>query len=238
MKKVFLLLFGLSSLCSFSQSINEYEFFTVPTKFEFQDSENEYRINTILKFRLEEYGFKVSFISNELRTNYMDRCLYLNAVVVNESNAFLTKFHVVFKDCNNAVIFKSDVGTSKLKVRKEGAAEALENALKSVKALNYKFTGKNTEIVKMVDESDQVVEVQKTELSVVRTLFAQPILNGYQLIDATPKIILKIFKTSKADYFTATSETNTGVIFKKNNMWIFEYYKEDKLISEELTIKF
>lgn len=142
MKKLFGLLFCLFSVFAFAQNINQYEFFTVPTKFDFQGSENEYRLNSLLKFRLDQYGFKVSFTTNTLKTNYDERCLSLDAIVVNESTAFLTKYYIEFRDCNNIVIFKSDLGTSKSKDRKEGATEALENALLSVKALNYKFVGK------------------------------------------------------------------------------------------------
>ena len=69
-------------------------------------------------------------------------------------------------------------------------------------------------------------------------LFAQPITNGYQLVDSTPKIVLKIFKTSNPDLYTAKNDSVQGVLIKKNNEWIFEYYQNEKLVSEKLDIKF
>ena len=238
MKKVFLIVFSLWSLFSFAQQINEYEFVMVPTKFDFQKSENEYRLNTLLKYRLEDYGFKAFYTSEQMNTNYTDRCLYLNSNVVNESSMFLTKLYVVFKNCDNAIVFQSDYGTSKIKERKDAYKEALEDALKSVKAVNYKFTGKAAAKVENNLQPATSNVANPTEVINENSLFAQPIANGYQLVDTTPKVILKMFRTSQADYFTANSDTKNGIVFKKNNEWIFEYYMNDQLISEKLNIKF
>ena len=209
MKKSFLLLFSFFTLVSFAQNINEYEFFTVPTKFDFQSTENEYRLNTLLKFRLEEYGFKVSYTTNQMDTNYEDRCLYLMVNVVDESTAFLTKYYVEFRDCNNVVVSKSAVGSSKNKDRKDGATEALENALKSVKTLNYQFVGKKTQVAKTETKITQPLQIQKTEILQDNLLFAQPILNGFQLVDATPKVVFKLLKTSRIDFLSLLLKQRT-----------------------------
>ena len=240
MKKAFLVLFSLFSFLSFAQSVNDYEFVMVPIKFEFQRDENEYRLNTLLKYRLEEYGFQAFYTSDQLNTNYNDRCRYLNVNVVNESGLFTTKLYITFKDCNNAIVYQSVTGTSKTKDRKKAYTEALEEALTSVKTLKYKFTGKKTESIVEVSKPVLVTEtaVAKTELVNENSLFAQPITNGFQLVDTTPKVVLKMFRTSQPDYYTATSADKSGVVFKKNNEWFFEYYQNDQLISEKLNIKF
>lgn len=236
MKNIFLVVFSLFSLFSFAQKINEYEFVMIPTKYDFQRVENEYRLNTLLKYRLEEYGFQAFYTTDQMSGTFQDRCLYLNAIIVSESTMFLTKLYIVFKDCNNAVVFQSNVGTSKVKDRKEAYKEALDEALKSVKDVNYKFTG----IKKAVSDNkvEAPVLVEKIDVVNENSLFAQPITNGFQLIDTTPKVILKIFRTSQLDYYTATSDTKNGLVFKKNNEWFFDYYLNDKLISEKLIIKF
>jgi hypothetical protein len=69
-------------------------------------------------------------------------------------------------------------------------------------------------------------------------LFAQPVANGYQLVDTTPKVVLKMYRTSQTDSYTAVSDTKNGVVFKKGEEWIFEYYQNDQLVSEKLNIKF
>jgi hypothetical protein len=238
MKKIFLVLFSLVSAVSFSQNINDYEFVMVPTKFDFQKVENDYRLSTLLKFRLEEYGFKAFYTSKQLNTNFNDRCKYLNVNVINESRLLRTKFVVEFKDCNNIIVFRSTVGLSKIKDRKTAYREALEEALLSVKSLNYKFNGQTSEVVGILSTSDIYNAEEKTKGVNENTLFAQPIANGFQLIDNSPKIVLKIFKTPKTDFYTATSEDKNGVVFKKNNEWIFEYYVDGILIADKLNINF
>lgn len=70
------------------------------------------------------------------------------------------------------------------------------------------------------------------------TLYAQAIANGYQLIDTTPKIVLTLMKTSAENYFIAANATANGIVLKKNEDWFFEYYKDGKLVSEKLLVKF
>jgi hypothetical protein len=70
------------------------------------------------------------------------------------------------------------------------------------------------------------------------TLYAQAIANGYQLIDTTPKVVLTLLKTSAENYFIAGNATVNGIVLKKNEDWFFEYYKDGKLISEKLLVKF
>ncbi|SHM41360.1 hypothetical protein SAMN05444266_1086 [Chitinophaga jiangningensis] len=70
------------------------------------------------------------------------------------------------------------------------------------------------------------------------TLYAQPTETGYQLIDTTPKKVLSLYKTTVAEYFIADNGTDKGILFKRNGDWQFEYYKNGKLVSEKMQIKF
>lgn len=70
------------------------------------------------------------------------------------------------------------------------------------------------------------------------TLYAQELPNGYQLVDSTPKIRMKIHKTSMPDFYLAEAGGTSGVVFQKNGTWFFEYYSGDRLMTEELDIKF
>jgi hypothetical protein len=231
MKKALLVAFSLLSVLSFAQSTNQYQYVFVPAKFDFQESENEYRLNTLLKFRLIEYGFDALFTSDEFNSYYAERCRYLNADVVDDSGLLNTKLYIVLKDCNNKIVFRSDSGSSKIKDRQKGYTAALEEALKSVKALNYKYQGD-------ISENQKLNNIIKTEIVNSSVLLAQPTANGFQLLDQSQKVIVKMFKTAQTDYFSATSDTKNGVVFKKDSEWFFEYYVEGKLISEKLNIKF
>jgi len=238
MKRFYLVLFGLFSLLSFAQDINQYELVMVPTRFSFQESDNEYRLNTLLKYRLEEYGFKAYYTSDQLSANYDDRCRFLTVDVINESSLFKTKLIITFKNCRNILVFQSEFGSSREKERKIAHPEALEDALQSVKALNYKFEGKKVEKVDTDSKSFESNAVQKTEVVNENMLFAQSIAAGFQLVDKTPKVILKLLKTSLTDFYIATSEEKKGVVYKKGKEWVFEYYVSEQLISEKLNIKF
>jgi hypothetical protein len=81
--------------------------------------------------------------------------------------------------------------------------------------------------------STETVKNQPAEI-----LYAQVTANGYQLIDTTPKIVLTLLKTSAENYFIANNATVNGIVLKKNEDWFFEYYKDGKLISEKLLVKF
>jgi hypothetical protein len=70
------------------------------------------------------------------------------------------------------------------------------------------------------------------------TLYAQPTENGYQLIDTTPKKVLVLLKTSLQDCFIADGGPSPGMVFKKGQDWVLEYYKDNKLVSQKLAIKF
>lgn len=70
------------------------------------------------------------------------------------------------------------------------------------------------------------------------TLYAQEISNGFQLVDNTPKVRMKLRKSSSPNVFFATIDAINGVVFSQAGKWIFEYYIQDELISKELNIKF
>lgn len=69
-------------------------------------------------------------------------------------------------------------------------------------------------------------------------LYAQEIPNGYQLVDSAPKIRLKIYNTSMPEVYIGVNEKGSGVVYKRQNQWYFEYYVSEKLQIEEITIKF
>ena len=67
-------------------------------------------------------------------------------------------------------------------------------------------------------------------------LFAQPITNGYQLVDGTPKVIYKIKKTGMFNVFLV--EGKQAIIYQLDANWIIEYYEQEQLKTQLLNIKF
>ncbi|QLE00565.1 hypothetical protein HX109_02930 [Galbibacter sp. BG1] len=87
-----------------------------------------------------------------------------------------------------------------------------------------------------VNPSPAVAETPNKVESKGVLLYAQPIANGFQLIDSTPKVVYKITKTTQPNYFII--QGMNGFVYKKDGQWIAEYYEGDVLKQEALNIKF
>jgi hypothetical protein len=81
-------------------------------------------------------------------------------------------------------------------------------------------------------------EPKTSENKTTGVLYAQPTSYGYQLIDSEPKVVMKVYKTSNPASYMATKGSVQGALVSKDNQWFFEYYQNDKLISEKVEVKF
>lgn len=265
MKQVcFLLLF----LCCFivkAQNFDKYKYIVVPKTFSIFNEPDKYRTSALTKFLFNKKGYTVVYDDNLPEDLKVNACLGLRSDLRKESNMFTTKIRIVLLDCNTKEVFVSDQGKSKEKEFVKSYSHAIREAFKSFDGINYSYKPNKKsekenqtlvvnfkddvkEISGMVKPNHQgkIVEkekeipaqipvVQKTDNS---TLYAQEIPNGFQLVDSTPKILYKIYKTSSQGYFIASKENLNGVVLNKGQKWFFEYYENDRLKSEELKIKF
>ncbi|QOG03716.1 hypothetical protein [Flavobacterium sp. MDT1-60] len=260
MKIKFLLVGLFCAVIGFAQSINDYKAVIVPLKYDFMKSENQYRMATMTKSNLNKAGFQAFYANEEIPAEFSDRCQLLY-VDVKKDNAFLvTKLFIEFKDCYGKVVYTSEVGKSKEKDYEAAYRESLNMAFISVTALHYKYSGKtvsptgtrvgtgamNPAAVAVMTPTTTASVVTPTatvatpvaDVSDPNLLYAQPTENGYQLIDKTPKVIMKLLKTSRPDSFIAIKDGVQGTLNAKDNQWFFEYYQNDKLVSEKVSVKF
>ncbi|WP_228234925.1 hypothetical protein [Allomuricauda sp. M10] len=84
----------------------------------------------------------------------------------------------------------------------------------------------------------KAVAVEASETITTDLLYAQPIANGYQLVDSTPKVVLKLESTSMDNVFLTQVEGNNAVVFSKDGKWILEYLENGNKQQKELNIKF
>lgn len=240
MKKIALLLLLVTSV-NFAQDLNQYKYVSVPAKFSFLKEKNQYNLNVLSKMYMQQFGFETFFDTDEVPKDFLENnCNKIYFDVLENNNMFSTKLTVVLKDCQGKVLFTSKEGINKEKEYKVSYNLALREALNSMKSIQYKYAGD-----KLVEEKTVVqetkVEIQNQSLnsenSVSSQLFAQPISNGFQLINAEPKVIYKIYKTSVKDLYIATKGNLQGVLISKNNEWFFEYYQNEKLVSEKVEVK-
>lgn len=68
--------------------------------------------------------------------------------------------------------------------------------------------------------------------------YAQEIPNGFQLVDKTPSVQLKIYKTETANMYIAEGQDSNGVVYKREGEWFFEYYESGKKTIKKLNLKF
>jgi hypothetical protein len=67
-------------------------------------------------------------------------------------------------------------------------------------------------------------------------LYAQPKGNGYQLINAKPEIVFIILKTNSKDRFIIKNKN--GSFTKTNDIWVAEFYEDDKFQIQKYQVKF
>jgi len=250
MKKAFaLLLFFIGSI-AFAQSVNDYKYVIVPAQFAFLKKPNQYNMNVLTKSMLEKYGFVVFYDNENLPAEVSDyNCNKLYADVVSNGGFMKTKIQVQLKDCKGNVLFATEEGQNKEKDYQLSYNMALRDASKSFDELQYRYNGSGISVerstVKTTNDGTTVkkeVFPAKTEVaanaSAKETLFAQPIPNGYQLVDNTPKTVMKIYNTSTKDTYIAEKGEFRGMLKNDNGNWIFEYYADGKPMSETLNIKF
>jgi hypothetical protein len=234
MKSKILLLFILISSYVFSQSVNDYQYVIVPVKYDFFKENDKYRLNTLTKLLFQKYGFK-SYLSSEALPNEIEnsRCDILYATVTDDSNLMVTKLKILVKDCRDKIIFETEFGKSRNKEFAAAYNEALREAGKSFDTLNYKYTGKNNSSI-----TTESIKTIVTETDSETFYFAQPIANGFQVVDNEPKVIMKLYTTSQKNVFIGLNDNTNGVVISKNGKWFFEYYDGDKLISESINLRF
>ena len=243
MRKLVFVFVLFTSFC-FGQNINNYKAVIVPLKFDFIRTNNQYRLCTISKANLISAGFVVFYANEILPKEYNDQCELLYYDIVKE-NAFLaTQFHIELKDCRGNLIYKSERGYTKEKDTELAYASALNKAFVSLNNLHYKYD-KNTIVVSELSVKNEVAppvvspaSTAVIEKSVSNLVYAQVTPNGYQLVDASPKVVYILYKTSRSDLYIATKGNTHGVFIQKDNQWYFDYYEKEQLISEKVAVKF
>ncbi len=248
MKKIFLLFIMLVSISSGAQSVNDYKYALVPEKFSIFKNKNQYRLNTYTKMYMKNYGFETYYDSEVQPFDFSNvNCNKVYVDLIEKNNLFITKIAVVLKDCRGNVLATSKMVSTKEKDLAKAYSNLLKEAFESFAELkDYKYNGKVMSVA-VPDTTNNTVTntigiaqetVVSTQINTTDQLFAQPIANGYQLVDSEPKVVMKIYKTSAKDFYTAVKGDLQGDLVSKNGEWYFEYYKNEVLVSEKVNVKF
>lgn len=135
---VFLLVFNIKGFSQ--QNVNAYKYVVVPNSFNFLNEPNQYQTNALAKFLFEKYGFNALMAEDEFPEDLNNnRCLALYADVEKRKAFLNTKLQVHLRDCNNKVVFSSDIGQSREKEFDKVYNLALRDAFESFETLNYTY---------------------------------------------------------------------------------------------------
>lgn len=251
MKRIFLLMLVLvSGIASAQKSLNNYKYAIVPAKFSFLKKADEHKLNTYTKMFLEKYGFTVYFSDDILPVEVAnDNCSKIYVDLIADNSIFVTNLEVVFKDCTNNILWKSGRGSSKVKQYKTAYQQALREAFNTFDTVGYVYEPNEKNPQSQVKPSAPVTTTPATPTPATEVpansdpaasnmLFAQPIENGFQIIDTTPRVILRLKRTSLSDVFLAENDQTKGILFSKDGKWHFEFYSGNKIFSETMEIKF
>ncbi|WP_395062411.1 hypothetical protein [Flavobacterium sp.] len=251
--KKYILLFLLVCSVAFSQNLNDYKYALVPSKFTFLKESNQYGLNLLTKLYMEKYNFETYYDNDTSSDEFIkENCNKVFVDVIENNTLFKTKLTIVIKDCKGTLLLTSPEGSSSEKEHKVAYTIALRMAFDNFSVLkNHKFQpsqkslGVIGEPAQVKNVSVEVNSESKSDATLVSNqvilsgqIYAQPIANGFQLINTEPKVVYKIFKTSIKDFFIASKGNVQGVFFSRNNEFFFEYYQNDKLVSEKVEVKF
>jgi hypothetical protein len=215
---VFIALFSIATIAQEKQAI------IISSKFDFQVEKNSYNINNMLKAILTSNNFQVYFDDETLPVEIaQNKCNALTGVLLDKSNLFITKVKLQIKDCQNNLLFETAEVKSREKDIQLGFIEAIK--LLSPELKKYKPV--------VLQKKEVVVPSSEINTSTNSKYQFIEIANGYAIVDATPKVILQIYKTSNPTIFIADKFGIKGIFTKSGNKGIFEYYLNDKLVVEE-----
>ena len=92
---------------------------------------------------------------------------------------------------------------------------------------------------KIVTEEPEI-KAEETNIELVEeskdVLYAQPIENGYQIIDTTPKIVMILLKTAQTNVFIVKDQD--AIVYKEEGSWFLSRNNGGKVSIEALNIKF
>ena len=254
--KQLFIFFLLFNLVVFSQeSLNDYKYVSVPEKFDFLKSNDQYQLNSLTVYLLKKQGFTLLNKSDNYPMDLaQNNCLKLNANVVKLKAFMFSKLQLVLSNCKNTVVFSSEIGKSKLKEYKKSYHEALREAF-ALSVFNYAYNGSNasavmpkppTTIVKPIPEIVTEVAVKKKELQEVVEpvptvekavgLLIQQTNSGYDFIDGVSKTIkYSVHATLFENVYIIDGQD--GIIYKRGQNWVREYVENGKTTIEALNIQ-
>lgn len=240
MKKLFTLFILLFVIQIKSQNVDlsAYKYIVVASNFGFLKSADEYQTSSLTKFLLQKKGFEVLLDNEEFPSELKENgCLALKANVLDNSNMFTTKNFVQFLDCSGKIIYTSQNGLSREKDYKKAYHEAIRNAFDTMTDFTYSYKPNTKNVTYNIDtvqfdnttvKPKEVVTINQTAKEKFSYSFSTQ-ENGFQILDNENNILFTALKSSLENVYILKNKD--GLIYKKDGVFIAEYYENNELKS-------
>ena len=229
------------TLLTAQTNLDQYKYVSVPNRFDFMKSSDQFQISSLAKFLLTKNKFTVLENLEKYPADLAaNQCLLLNLNVAQIKGFLKTKLEVQFLNCKNQVVFKSDIGMSREKDFKTAYHQALRAAFSSVSEANYKFN----ETVDKVSTNEKPISVkravstpmQATDLSsskLTSEILMTQTSYGFDIRDADGIVVYSLYQTMSDGIYII--DKLPGIVYKRGNRFVREYISNQKIIIEPLT---
>jgi hypothetical protein len=229
------------TLLTAQTNLDQYKYVSVPNRFDFMKSSDQFQISSLAKFLLTKNKFTVIEDLEKYPADLAaNQCLLLNLNVEQIKGFLKTKLEVQFLNCKNQVVFKSDIGMSREKDFKTAYHQALRAAFNSVSEANYKFN----ETVDTVSTNEKPISVkpavstpmQATDLSsskLTSEILMTQTSYGFDIKDADGIVVYSLYQTMSDGIYII--DRLPGIVYKRGNRFVREYISNQKIIIEPLT---
>lgn len=245
--------------------LDRYKYIVVPLQFEGFKKENQFRTSTLIKYLFTREGYNVIYDDKIPADLASKPCSGLKVRLVDSSSLLLTRIKLALEDCYGQVVFETPEGTSKLKEFEPAYREAIEGAFDVLVGTGYSYNPSEapaeggpppppTQAERLLNPPPGKTEpiavaaagvaAQKTtegekEAEAPELWYAQPVDNGFQLVDSSPKVQMKLVKTTQENtYIAMVDDAPMGMVYQKEGQWWHEYYEEGEVQLRKLRIKF
>ena len=257
MKKIFaILLITLTCYATAQEKLNNYKYVLIPAKFEFQNTENQYNINLLLKYKFQQMGFDAYLDTDELpRELKTNSCLYIKPLVIVNSTMFKNAVSVKMFNCDNELLFETQEGMSREKSNKTSYNVALRKSLKSFEDYHLEYVeksvaSKNIALEPVLNAQKEVVvlEAEITGSEIKNSLqVSTSESENYLIAKSTPLGLILTYSLSKKVAYSLLAtklkdvyviENGNGIVYKNESVWVREYMDNQIMTIEYLEIKF
>ncbi|TXD82291.1 hypothetical protein ESY86_14770 [Subsaximicrobium wynnwilliamsii] len=134
---------------------------------------------------------------------------------------------------------KADVAAIKDQKAAKKEIERLKNEVESLKNKEREAVSQvEKQVIKAESKTEVMPSAPKNTIveDTADLLYAQPLDNGYQIVDTEPKKVMILLNTGVQNTFLVKGKD--AIVYKRGNTWVYESYETEKLETKTLNLKF